>query len=35
MTVRSKQEIKKTKHNSDGLRQWIHIAEDGGLVVAQ
>ena len=33
MTVRSKQEIKKTKHNSDGLRQWIHIAEDGGLVV--
>ena len=35
MTVRSKQEIKKTKHNSDGLRQWIHIAEDGGLVVAE
>jgi len=32
---RSKQEIKKTKHNSDGLRQWIHIAEDGGLVIAQ
>ena len=42
MTVRSKQEIKKAKYNSDGLRQWIHIAENdgelqsfGGLVVAQ
>ena len=33
--VRSKQEIKKAKYNSDGLRQWIHIAEDGGLVVAE
>ena len=22
-------------YNSDGLRQWIHIAEGGGLVVAQ
>ena len=32
-TNRRKQE--KTKYNSDGLRQWIHIAEDSGLVVAE
>ena len=31
--VRSKQE--KTKYNSDGLRQWIHIAEDGARITGR
>ena len=35
LSERQVQRQEKTKYNSDGLRQWIHIAEDSGLVVAE
>ena len=33
--IEANRRIKTRKYNSDGLRQWIHITENDGLVVVE